>query len=309
MSADVAPVDLTDRVALVTGATGGMGRVIAVELARRGATVVTVARDARRAADVAEEVARVAGPGRFRVVEGDLTRRADVVAAAERIAAEHPVLHLLVNNAGAHFAQHALSVDGVERHVALHHLAAFGLSALLTEPLVRGGGRVVGVASDSLNDTRQIKLGGRARPAALDPSQLDDVRALNPAAGFVPFEAYARAKLLAVIAGYELADRLADRGVTVNAAHPGIVATDIIDDLVPRWLTPLGGLIRRTMLTPADGARAALRLATDPALAGTTGAYFDRDRRATTPPVSHDRTVRARVWAAARRHYGLADQG
>ncbi len=298
------PVDLTGAVALVTGATGGMGRVIAVELARRGAHVVTIARDATRAAAVADEVRQVAGPGRFDVVEGDLTRRADVVGAARRIGDQHPALHLLVNNAGAHFGRHALSVDGVELHVALNHLAALGLTTLLTEQLARGRARVVNIASDTLNDTRQVKLGGRARPATLDGPGIDDVAALNPADGFVPFEAYARAKLLNVIAGYELADRLAARDVTVNAVHPGIAATGIVDDLVPPLLAPLRGLIRRSLLSPADGAAAALRLATDPAQASTTGTYFHRDRPATTPPVSHDRDIRRRVLDAGLRHFG-----
>jgi NAD(P)-dependent dehydrogenase (short-subunit alcohol dehydrogenase family) len=299
------PPDLSGSVALVTGATGGMGRVIAVELARRGARVVTIARSATRAAVVAEEVRQVAGAGSFRVVKGDLTRRADVLEAARQIAEEHPALHLLVNNAGAHLPRHALSVDGVEMHIAVNHLAAFGLTTLLAEPLTRGRARVVNVVSDTLNDTRQIKLLGRARPVTLNAAGIDDVRELNPADGFVPFQAYARAKLLSVIAGYELADRLGPRGVTVNAVHPGIVATDIIDDLVPPLLTPFRRLIRRALLSPQEGAGAALRLATDPALAAITGAYFRRDLEAGTPPISYDREVHRRVRDAGLRHFEI----
>jgi NAD(P)-dependent dehydrogenase (short-subunit alcohol dehydrogenase family) len=129
-------------------------------------------------------------------------------------------------------------------------------------------------------------------------------------AGFVPFEAYARAKLMTVTAGHALARGLAADGVTVNAVHPGIVATDIIDDLVPALLRPFGGLIRRTMLTPAEGAAAALRLATDPDLAGVTGRYFNhaagvarRGRSGEAPRVEREalRRMTQTVLASRRR--------
>ncbi|MFF5077608.1 SDR family NAD(P)-dependent oxidoreductase [Actinoplanes sp. NPDC000266] len=279
------------KVAVVTGATGGMGQVIAAGLVGAGAHVVTIARDpARVTADL-------------EVVPGDLSRREDVVAAARTIAGRHERIHLLINNAGAHFPGHRLSADGVELHIALNYLAPYGLMTLLDGPLRRGAARVVNVASDTLNDTRQIKIAGRPRPATLDLTGVDRLDQVNGADGFVPFEAYARAKLMTVTAGYALARGLAADGVTVNAVHPGIVATDIIDDLVPAGLRPLRGLIRRGLLTPGEGAETALRVATDPGLAGVTGRYFNRDREATTPPVSHDPAVQRRLLALSELHY------
>ena len=282
------PRSLEGQIAVVTGATGGMGQVIAVELACRGAQVVTVARTPQRTDTLRRRIIRAVGVDRLEVIGGDLSRRADVLAAARTIADRHPAVHLLVNNAGAHYPEHRLSPDGVEMHIALDYLAAYGLTTLLSGALLRGRARVVNVASDTLNDTRQIKLLGRPRPATLDLTGITDLRQLNPQAGFVPFQAYATAKLMTVAAGYDLAHRLAPHGVTVNSLHPGIVATDIIDDLVPPVLRPFGALIRRTMLTPEDGAATAIRLATDPALADITGRYYNRDREATTPAVSHD---------------------
>ena len=146
---------------------------------------------------------------------------------------------------------------------------------------------MVNVASDTINDTRQMKLVGRPRPATLNITGITDIRQLNPPAGFVAFQAYASAKLMTVTAGYDLADRLAPDGITVNSLHPGIVATDIIDDLVPPVLRPFGVLIRRFMLSPEQGAAAAIQLATDPALAEATGRYYNRGREATTPAVAH----------------------
>ena len=283
--------DLRNTVAVVTGASGGMGRIIATSLANAGAHVVAIVRDPARVDRGLD------------VVVADLSRRADVIAAAKVVADRHERIHLLVNNAGAHFAEHRLSPDGVEMHIALDYLAAYGLTTLLDGPLRRGRARVVNVASDTLNDTRQVKLVGRPRPATVDLAGVESLADLNPAAGFVPFEAYARAKLLTVTAGYALARDFEPDAVTVNALHPGIVATDIIDDLVPAALRPFGGLIRRGMLTPAEGASTALRLATDPGLARTTGRYFVRDTEATTPPVSHDLAVQQRLLALSEAHF------
>jgi NAD(P)-dependent dehydrogenase (short-subunit alcohol dehydrogenase family) len=286
-------------VAVVTGATGGMGRVIALELARLGMHVVTIARDARRADDLRARIDRIAD-GALEVVPGDLTTRDGITAAAAAIAGRHDAVHVLINNAGAHFPSHRVTADGLELHIAIDYLAAYGLTSLLQPQLRRGRARVVNVASDTLRDTRRITLFGSPRPAAVDPDDLDDLAVLNPADGFAPFEAYARAKLLTVIAGYDLARTLAGE-VTVNAVHPGIVATDIIDDLVPRGLKPLTGLIRRRMLTPEEGAASTLRLATDPTLAGITGRYFVRRQDTRAPEISYDRSAQQRLREASDR--------
>ena len=250
--------DLTGKVAVVTGATGGMGQVIAAGLARAGAHVITVARNPARADALRVGIGAQAAQ-RLEVIPGDLSRRADVATAARTIADRHDRIHLLINNAGAHFPDHRVSADGIEMHIALDYLAAYGLITLLDAPLRRGAARVVNVASDTLNDTRQLKIAGRPRPATLELSDVENLAQLNPADHFVPFEAYARAKLMTVTAGYALAADLATDNVTLNALHPGIVATDIIDDLVPTLLRPLGGVIRRSLLTLAQGAETAPR--------------------------------------------------
>ncbi|MBB2923401.1 SDR family NAD(P)-dependent oxidoreductase [Cellulomonas cellasea] len=300
-------VDLEGRVAVVTGAGGGMGHVIAAELVRAGAHVVTVARDARRTESLLRETVAEAvgqgGRGGFEVVEADLSLRAGVLGAAAAIARRHERVHVLVNNAGAHVPERRLTADGIEMHVAVDYLAAFGLTYLLRDALVRGAGRVVHVAYDTVNDTRKVRLPGPARPATLDLAHLDDLAALNPASGFVPFEAYARAKLLTVTSGYHAARTLRPHGVTVSSAHPGIVGTALVDGLVPAALRPLRGLVRRAVLTPREGASTALRLATDPALAGVTGRYYVRDAEATTPAVSHDPAVQQRLHDVSSRWF------
>lgn len=294
--------DLRHHTAVVTGATGGMGQIIAATLVHAGARVVTVARTPARAdalrAHVGQDHERL-----LDIIPGDLTRRADLLAAAQIIKDRYEQIHILVNNAGAHFPEHRVSPDGIEMHIALDYLAAYGLTTRLDTPLRRGRARIVNVASDTLNDTRRVKLTGKPRPATLDLTHVDDLAELNPQAGFVPFEAYARAKLMTVTAGYALTRSFTPDGVTLNAVHPGIVATDIIDDLVPPPLRPFGAVIRLTMRTPAAGAGTALRIATDPQLAGVTGHYFNRGSAAATPPVSHDPALQQKLLTLSEAHF------
>ncbi|GAA2848828.1 retinol dehydrogenase [Actinoplanes cyaneus] len=294
--------DLRHHTAVVTGATGGMGQIIAATLINAGVHVVTVARDSARADTLRARIG-VDNEHRLDVIAGDLSRREDLLTAARIIEDRYEQIHILVNNAGAHFPDHRMSSDGVEMHVALDYLAAYGLMTHLDASLRRGRARIVNVASDTLNDTRRIKLAGKPRPPSLDLTHINDLADLNPRTGFVPFEAYTRAKLMTVTAGYALTRSFAPDGVTVNAVHPGIVATGIVDDLIPRSLRPFGTLIRRAMLTPADGAATALRIATDPRLAGVTGRYFNQGSVAVTPPISHDAAVQRKLLTLSEAHF------
>jgi len=297
VSAASVQADLRGRVALVTGGTGGMGRVITAELARAGAHVVTTSRDPRRGEVLRQQVATEVGADRVEVLTGDLSSRRDLHRLAAEFAERHKILHLLVNNAGAHYRHRWLTADGVEAHLAVNHLTAFSLTYLLRDQLFAGApARVVNVVSATMSDVRPIPLPGRPRPVSLDLSAVTDVRQLNPAAGFAPFAAYARAKLLTTICGYAFADRWREKGVSVNAVHPGIVSTGIVDDITPTVLAPFRSLIHRRLLTPEQGASAALRLAVDPGLAATTGRYYVRETPARSPEISYDAATRAAAW-------------
>lgn len=296
-------VYLLGQVAIVTGATGGMGRVIALELARRGARVVTVARDPARANALRAQIEHHVGHDALEVIAADLSSRKGILDASHAIRERHPVVHLLVNNAGAHFRDRCVSVDGIEMHVAVDYLPAYGMITLLNDPLRRGRARVVNVVSDTLRDTRQLKLLGAARPPVVHCRELENLSRLNPADQFAPFDAYARAKLLTVMAGYSLSRDFADSGVTINAVHPGIAATGMIDDIMPSPLRPFRSLIRRTMLTPEQGADAALHLATSSTLNGVTGRYFIRDTVVSTPPITYDTAAQDRLRASSDRFF------
>jgi NAD(P)-dependent dehydrogenase (short-subunit alcohol dehydrogenase family) len=295
------PVDLTGRVSLVTGATGGMGRVIATELARLGSTVVIVCRDNAKGVALRQRIAAEIGIDRIEVLTGDLASEVDLHRIAEEFTGRHQALHLLINNAAAYSGRRAVTADGIELQVAVNYLAGFTLTTLLSEQLRVGApSRVVNVVTAAMSDTRHFKIRRRPRPVRLDPATLDDLRSVNGAAGFVAFQAYARAKLLATMSGYVLADQLRDTGVTVNAVHPGLVATDIFDAITPPALKPFRRTLRKLVLTPEQGAESIMRLATAPELAGVTGRYFDQDNQCDSPPVSYDHQLQQRLWAATQ---------
>jgi len=180
-----ATVDLSGRVSLVTGATGGMGRVVAAELAHLGSTVVVVSRTAHGGDALRTEIADRVGADRVEVLTADLAVQADVRRLAAGFAERHDALHLLVSNAGAHYRQRLLGPDGVELHLAVNHLAGFLLTNSLLEHLHAGAratstpSRVVNLVSATMGDTRQLKILPRPRPVTLNPTDLSHPARLN----------------------------------------------------------------------------------------------------------------------------------
>lgn len=294
------PPSLIGKVCLVTGASGGMGRVIATSLARSGATVVLVCRTRDVGETLLRDIIAATGNPRVEVLVADLSVQSDIRHLAADFTARHTQLHVLVNNAGAHFAQRGVSVDGIELHLAVNHLAWFLLTRLLLDPLTAGAtSRVVNVASQAMADSRQVKISRTPRPAALDVNDLQSERS------FEPMAVYGRAKLAMVMCGYVLARHLVGAGVTVNAVHPGLVATSIVDAVAPRAARPFLGLVRPFLLTPEQGARPALHLATAPQLASVTGKYFVKQREQRSPDISYDTHLQSKLWEISSHLVGL----
>ena len=274
------------RTALVTGATSGIGRATAGELAARGFRVLLVARDRGRGEDALREVrARAAHGGSAEVLLADLSRQAEVRALADEVRGRVPQLDVLVNNAGALFDTRQVTIDGVEATLALNHVAYFLLTAELLDPLraaaaATGDARVVVVASDAHEAVRSL---------ALDDLQLTR--------NWSPMRAYAQSKLANVMFAYALARRLAGTGVTANALHPGVIASG--------FATQTGGVLgtlfrlgRPLMTSPEQGARTSVFLASDPAIAGATGGYYKKQRARRSSGPSYDVAAQEALWAA-----------
>ncbi|MGH3343625.1 MAG: SDR family NAD(P)-dependent oxidoreductase [Carbonactinosporaceae bacterium] len=262
------------RVVLVTGATSGLGRRVAGELARDGWVVLVHGRDPARCEAAAREIGERTGNRQVLPYVADLASLAEVRTLAERVRADHDRLDGLVNNAGVGGgprgpARRELSRDGYELRFAVNYLAHYLLTQLLLTLLESAApARVVNVTSV-----------GQA------PIDFDDVMLER---GYEPFRAYAQSKLAQIMFTFDLAEQLTAggvTGVTVNCLHP---ATLMDTKMVAEWFG-------RTASTVEEGASATMRLVTDPALEGVTGRYFDGVREAGAHDQAYDRAARARL--------------
>jgi NAD(P)-dependent dehydrogenase (short-subunit alcohol dehydrogenase family) len=261
---------------LITGASGGLGRATAQAVGRIGARVLVHARTEERAAAAAEELAGVP-------VWGDLGSVAGVRGLAEQvIAASEDGLHVLVNNAGGAATRRELSPEGVERTIAVHHVASAALTALLL-PALRRGAESAGRPSRVVTVSSTVERFGHRLVDWSYPEQ------------FGQWRAYCDAKLLSLVFTYALARRLDPREITVNAADPGNVATGFgRNGGVFRLFQ---GPARFLLASPERGARTAVRLASDPALDGVTGGYYAKGRPAVSSATSRDPVYGEQVFA------------
>lgn len=285
------------KVSLITGATSGMGNVVATELARRGAIVILVARDRARGETVRDEIVAVTENTRVDLLLADLTEFADVRRLAGEFRARYPELHILVNNAGAFATEHGLNREGVERNLAINYFSPFLLTGLLLDPLKAGApARIVNVGSAAMAKRLDLDgLGAGTRP--------------------IGTRGYATAKLALLMSGYALARRLDGTRVTVNALHPGMTATGIGGNALPRPFRPLLGLAKAVAVrlslvaTPEEGARMTILLATAPDLAAVSGKYFVDQHEHPSPPESYDVALQEQLWECSVRLVGLDPEG
>ena len=249
---------LDGRVAVVTGATSGLGRVAAELLARQGAAVCLVGRDPERTERARIEIAAATG-AEVESELADLSLLADADAFARRFAARHARLDVLVHNAGALTHEYLVTPEGNELTLATHVLAPFLLTTELL-PLLEAAtpSRVITVASGGMYTERL------------------DVDALQPtAATYDGVRAYARCKRAQVVLAGEWTRRSGATGGCFNAMHPGWSDTPGLRHALPGFSRVLGPLLR----TPLQGADTIAWLASAPEAARASGQFF-LDRRA-----------------------------
>lgn len=266
---------LRGRVCIVTGASAGIGKVTARELARLGARVVMVCRSRERGERALLELQLALGSGHLYLMTADLASQRDIRRLAEEVRRNFEAVHVLINNAGTFCLKRELTADGIEKTLAVNHLAPFLLSRLLLDVLKKGApARIVNVGSAAYRR-------GRLR--------LDDI---NLETQYGSFAAYARSKLALLLASVELAGRVDPRQVTVNCLHPGFAATEIFRDYPPalRFLFSVLGK------SPERAARSSLFLSADPALTGVTGRFFIGRRPAALARHAQDEVARRELW-------------
>lgn len=248
--------ELSGRTFLVTGANTGIGYQTALDLARRGGRVFVACRSAVRGAEAVSSLRAAAGSDEVLPLTLDLADLDSVRACAADFLARDEPLHVLINNAGLAGRQ-GVTKQGFELAFGVNHLGHFLLTGLLLDRLRDSTpARVVNVSSDAHYQARGIDFGVLRQRGT----------------GLTGMRQYAVSKLCNVLHAQELARRLDGSGVTTYALHPGVVASDIWRP-VP-W--PVRSIIKRRMLSTADGARTSLYCATSPEVAEVSGRFYDK---------------------------------
>ncbi|HEV3162544.1 MAG TPA: SDR family oxidoreductase [Isosphaeraceae bacterium] len=278
---------MAGKVCLVTGATSGIGQVTARELARLGASVVVVGRSLQKCEATVSQIRQQTGHPRVDFLVADLSSQAEVRRLASEFLRKNTRLDVLVNNAGGMFMNQQESVDGIELTLALNHLAYFLLTNLLLERLKASApARIVNVSSEA------------HRGVTLD---FDNLQAQGRYGGF---RVYSQSKLANLLFTFELARRLEGTGVTVNALHPGFVATNIFagNGLLGWSVRRIASLIA---MSPEQGAKTSIYLAASPEVEGVTGQYFAKQKRVAPSPASLDEAAARRLWEVSEQLTGL----
>jgi retinol dehydrogenase-12 len=280
------------KVCVITGATAGIGQVAATELARRGAHVVIVGRSAQKCAATQAQIRSASAAASVDSLVADLSSLAETKRLASELGQRYPRIDVLLNNAGAMFWKRAESADGVEKTFALNHLSYFVLTNLLLPVLKQSGpARIVNVASDA---HKGVSI------------NFDDIQFKQKYSGW---KAYQQSKLANILFTYELARRIEGTGVTANALHPGFVRTSFLEALneAPAgWLLKkVGGLIS---LSPEQGARTSIYLASAPEVAGVSGRYFVKEKPVVSSPQSRDQSTAERLWKLSVEMTGVGDK-
>lgn len=268
---------------LVTGATDGLGRLVAERLAAAEATVLLHGRDPARGERVLEEIRRATRNDRVRYYNADLSSLDEVRRLAEEVETGEECLDVLINNAGIGGGARGdrarvLSRDGYELRFQVNYLSGFLLATKLL-PLLRRSApaRIVNVAS-----------------AGQSPLDFDDVMLER---GYDGMRAYGQSKLAQIMFTFELAEQLDPGEVTVNALHPASLMNT-------KMVLESFGSARTTV---EEGAEATLRLATSPELDGVTGRYFDGLREGRANAHAYEPEARRRLWELSEELVGMSN--
>jgi retinol dehydrogenase-12 len=271
---------------VVTGATMGLGRITALELAKLGADVSIVARDPKKANAMVAEL-KAAGAPSAEAHIADLSLMSSVRQVGAEIGKRYDRIDVLVNNAGAVFGPREVTAEGHERTFALNHLSYFLLTHLLLDQVKdAGAGRIVNLSSEA------------HRPARVDFDNLELEK------GYSGFKAYCLSKLMNLLFTFELARRLEGSGVTTNAAHPGPVASGF-GNTSAGWFRWGIKLVRPFFLSPEQGARTSIWLASSPDIEGVTGKYFAKMKEKRPSKRALDVETQKRLWIETAKIVGV----
>lgn len=283
-------MDLRNKLCVVTGSNSGIGKETVRAFANQKAYVVMVCRNEQRAEQARQELIRDTGHTGIEVMLADLAIQHDVREVADRISEKFEKVDILVNNAGIIADRREETIDGIEKTLAINHLAPFLLTNLLRDSLEKApDARVVNVASEV------HRVGAKAFD--IDDLQLEE--------NYSPMKAYGVSKLCNIMFTHELAKRSAETSITTNSLHPGVVSTQLAEEA--SWLMKFFYFIGKPfMRSPKSGAQTSIFLATSDEVKSTSGKYFRNKKKATPASIAYDDTITKKLWQRSEQLTGLS---
>jgi NAD(P)-dependent dehydrogenase (short-subunit alcohol dehydrogenase family) len=278
---------MKDKICIVTGANSGIGKATATELALKGARVIMVCRNKEKGMLALEEIKKISKNDTVELMIADLSSQKEIRQLAEKIRKKYPVIHVLINNAGAVNDKWSETVDKIETTFATNHLAYFLLTLLILDNLKSApNARIINLASEAQR-TGKINF--------------EDLNLKNE---FSAFKTYSQSKLANVMFTYELARRLKDTNVTVNCMHPGLVRTNFGKDL-SGFFKGIIILMKPFMRNSEKAAETVIWLASSPDVEGISGKYYSDKKEIKSNSISYDLQVSKKLWEESEGMTGL----
>ena len=279
---------MSDKIVLITGATEGVGKETAVQLAKKGFHIVMMVRSLKKAQQAKKEIVERSGNKNVDHLIADFTSFRQVKEAAEQFNQKYPKLDVLINNAGLMYPDREITEDGFELSFQVNHLSHFLLTHLLLDKLkLSEQGRIVNLSSEG------HKMG------KFDPANF------NAEKSFGGIAQYCFTKLCNIYFTYSLAEKLKGTKITVNAVHPGVVKSRFGSDHDKGWLKPLFSVSRLFMISVEKGAATSVYAASDPGLATTTGKYLKNSKITGTKGITHNANNQKILWDYSMDKCGL----
>jgi NAD(P)-dependent dehydrogenase (short-subunit alcohol dehydrogenase family) len=273
------------RVFLLTGATSGIGRALAFDLAKTGETVLLTARDQDRRNLVYEEIMSDVQNPNVEFLSCDLSSFGSIRNFAAFVRSKYQKIDVLINNAAVYKRERAVSADGHELMFATNHLGPFLLTSLLLDLLKEAGSaRILNITAPS-----------NVRP------DFDD---LNSRESFNSLTVFGATKMMNLLFTFELAGRLEGTGITANAIHPGLARSHLMHEAFPlvRWITWLASS------SPQRAAGHIARVALLPEFKGLNGKFLHKGKQIKAPAYAYDQPARQKLWRASMELTGLAKE-
>jgi len=273
-------MDLANKLCIVTGANSGIGKETARDFAKRGAYVVMVCRSEQRAKQARQELMSDTGHSGIEVMLADLALQHDVRRVARQIKEKFDNVDLLVNNAGLIAGKREKTIEGIEKTIAVNHLAPFLLTNLLWDYLEQSPeARVINVSSEA------HQLG----------AEIFDIDNLQLEASYTSMKAYGISKLCNIMFTHELAKRCEETSITTYSLHPGVVGTQLAEEA--GWFMKVAYTVGKPfMRSPKKGAETTIYLATADDIEDKSGKYF-KNKKVTAPSaIAFDDELTKKLW-------------